>query len=977
MNSILRYLLLPAFLISGIFAQTPSDYSVQVSVTAQTAPPVLNFSWPPSATATAYNVFRKLKTQTFWTLVTNLPGSAAGYTDNTLVVGDAFEYMFERTEPAYTAYGLIFAGIEAPLTEFRGKIIVVVDTTVLPSLQAEYDTYLLDLVGDGYEVVEIRVDRSDAVPAVKNLIVNAYLADPTNVQTLALFGRVPVPYSGDLAPDGHIPDHQGAWPADVFYGELDGFWNDVTINNTGATRVQNQNVPGDGKYDETSLPSDVELMIGRMDLSNMNAFTLSETALLRQYLNNNHEWRHRQYRVNYRGLIDDNFGTLGGVEPFAANGWRNFAPLVNSWNVTAGNIIPDLYTNDYLLSYGCGPGSYTSSGSVGVTNDFVADTVHTVFTSLFGSYFGDWDSDNNFLRAPLASGRALASFWAGRPHWYIHHMGLGESVGYGARLTQNNNVLYYQGFGPRYVHIALMGDPSLRMFLVTPPSSLISTAQNFQNEVLLSWNAPTDPANGYHVYRATSQLGPYTRINANLVVPTVFIDTAPPSGTVWYMVRAVKLDTTASGTFWNSSQGIYSSITLNPALTCGIVTPVQVCPGDTLSIPYQVLGPFAGNNVFTAELSDATGSFAAPVSLGTIGGRQPDTFNIVIPMGTLAGTQYRVRVNGILPGIVTGSDNGVDLTVLATPAAPIANNSGPVCPGDSLFLSTPVNGATYQWTGPNGFTDIVQNPMIPIVGPTIAGTYSLVVTSGTCPSMPGTTVVLYNVPVPVSVSTNSPVCVGDSLFFTSTAIPNSSYTWSGPAGQSLSIANPHLKAFLPLSGTWTLNITQAGCNVGAATVPVVINPLPAAPVVTYSSNLLNSSYPNGNQWYYNNQILAGATLQQHTPNYTGAYYVSYTDPNGCVAYSQTQLVYLTGLDAENTNSIIGSVYPNPTQDKFWVTVSNSAYTNSLILTDALGRVWKLNSTDNGAYEVGGLSSGIYTIQLEGGESLPGKLLINR
>jgi hypothetical protein len=33
---------------------------------------------------------------------------------------------------------------------------------------------------------------------------------------------------------------------------------------------------------------------------------------------------------------------------------------------------------------------------------------------VFGSYFGDWDSQDNFLRAPLASG-ALTSAWADGP----------------------------------------------------------------------------------------------------------------------------------------------------------------------------------------------------------------------------------------------------------------------------------------------------------------------------------------------------------------------------------------------------------------------------------------------------------------------------------------------------------------------------------------------------------------------------------
>ena len=45
----------------------------------------------------------------------------------------------------------------------------------------------------------------------------------------------------------------------------------------------------------------------------------------------------------------------------------------------------------------------------------------------FGSYFGDWDSQNDFLRAALATTNyTLTSAWVGRPYWFFHHMALGK-----------------------------------------------------------------------------------------------------------------------------------------------------------------------------------------------------------------------------------------------------------------------------------------------------------------------------------------------------------------------------------------------------------------------------------------------------------------------------------------------------------------------------------------------------------------------
>jgi hypothetical protein len=62
-----------------------------------------------------------------------------------------------------------------------------------------------------------------------------------------------------------------------------------------------------------------------------------------------------------------------------------------------------------------------------------------VFTMFLGSYFGDWDNESAFLRASLGSGYALTTSWAGRPHWFYHHMGLGEPIGISTIASQNND----------------------------------------------------------------------------------------------------------------------------------------------------------------------------------------------------------------------------------------------------------------------------------------------------------------------------------------------------------------------------------------------------------------------------------------------------------------------------------------------------------------------------------------------------------
>jgi hypothetical protein len=80
------------------------------------------------------------------------------------------------------------------------------------------------------------------------------------------------------------------------------------------------------------------------------------------------------------------------------------------------------------------------------------------------------------------------------------------------------------------------------------------------------------------------------------------------------------------------------------------------------------------------------------------------------------------------------------LTVNPTPAAPAPSSNTPVCAGQTLQLNAPtVAGATYSWTGPNGFTSGVQNPSIPGATAAATGVYSVSVTVNGCPSSPGTT----------------------------------------------------------------------------------------------------------------------------------------------------------------------------------------------------------------------------------------------
>ncbi|MCC6724555.1 MAG: SBBP repeat-containing protein, partial [Saprospiraceae bacterium] len=90
-----------------------------------------------------------------------------------------------------------------------------------------------------------------------------------------------------------------------------------------------------------------------------------------------------------------------------------------------------------------------------------------------------------------------------------------------------------------------------------------------------------------------------------------------------------------------------------------------------------------------------------------------------------------------------------------------------------------------------------------------------------------------------SAGTNSPICVGQSIFFNSYG--GETYQWSGPNGFSSNIANPTiLGATLANTGIYSLDITDAnGCTANTA-ISVIIN---QAPLVSISSDTFCQGTP--------------------------------------------------------------------------------------------------------------------------------------
>ncbi len=545
-------------------AQVAKTQVLMINATADASG--INLTWPamPGTFTGQILIYKRdsLHKYDWGNPIATLTSTATSYKDINVKKGQSCEYrVITANGSNAVSFGYIYVGNELKETPYKGGIVLLIDSNYLVPLAFEINRLYNDLEAEGWQVSKLYVNRTSTAIQVKNKLKNHINARKNKpVTSLFILGHVPVPYSGGYTgdgsnfppPDGHVEgqgNHTGAWPADGYYGDIDRDWTDNSVVMTTGAQTRHHNLREDGKFDHVKFPSKVELEVGRVDLFGMTAFGKSDTVLTRNYLNRNHLWRTGQTKTTERALIDNNFTSLN----LASTAYHNFSGFFSRDSIFDNkDYISTLKSNSYLWSYGCGAGSYTSCSGIGNTNSFVNDSIKTIFTILAGSYFGDWDIANNFLKAPLAKG-SLASFWGGIPKWYIHTMGLGKNIGFGTVESFNNTTFYFDGGfngSGNSVHMALMGDPSLCNRHLPAVKGLTATSVN--KRVSLKWNKPKGDFDGYAIYRVDTSKNIYIKATPYIIKDTVYTDSSNyVGGDYTYFVYTIKKETTASGSYFN------------------------------------------------------------------------------------------------------------------------------------------------------------------------------------------------------------------------------------------------------------------------------------------------------------------------------------------------------------------------------------------------------------------------------------------
>ncbi|HMC96255.1 MAG TPA: hypothetical protein VKG92_01250, partial [Flavobacteriales bacterium] len=791
-------MLRPTTLLFGLFlavqaiAQTSSQKAaVPLTAVVQKNPAFIALSWTTLPSTTSITIYRKLKTATSWGSAIATPSaSATQYQENAVSVSTAYDYKVVRVAAGVTGQGYISTGIEVPLSDYKGKIILLVDNTFTGSLAAELTQLQKDLRADGWAVLRSDVSRTAAVSSVRNTVIAQYNTDPANVKALFIIGYVPVPFSGNVNPDGHSA-HLGAWPCDGYYGELNGTWTDNSVNSSGAERAANRNIPGDGKFDQSSFPSDLELQVGRVDMYDMPAFAQNETELLRTYLVKVHTYKTKEWTPMARGLIFDNLQWVSN--PLAASAWRDIVPMVGAGNVTAPDVYAGNFNNlinnqSYLWTYNSGGGlqayegstlTYNGADLVGTTQNYASMSAGGAFNMSFGSYYGDWDNKNNFLRAPLASGGGMTNCWAAIPAWYFQHMALGDNIGYSTLITMNNSSVYtpltdgWQGTMGK-THLALMGDPSLRLKMIAPPTNLVIA--NAAGTASFSWTAAPGSVDGYHLYRFDAATGAITRLTTNAVTTTTYSNGAIPFvAGAEYMVRAVKLQIDPSGSYLNLSLGAIGTAAGSAQADCLGVVGGTALPGSscndgnacTINDVWNASCQCAGTSTTLAAVitpGGATGfctggSVVLNASTGsgytyvwkrdgsTISGAASSSYT-----ATQAGS-YTVLVSN---GGCSLTSSAITVTVTSAPAATItAGGATSFCTGGSVALNANTGaGYTYVWKK-NG--TVISGATASSYTATLAGSYTVTVSNVGCSATSSGTTVTVNAGPTATMTANGPL----------------------------------------------------------------------------------------------------------------------------------------------------------------------------------------------------------------------------
>jgi len=305
--------------------------------------------------------------------------------------------------------------------------------------------------------------------------------------------------------------------------------------------------------------------------------------------------------------------------------------------------------------------------------------------------------------------------------------------------------------------------------------------------------------------------------------------------------------------------------------------------------PFSSLAAACATSLMTTTGLDCSYSTAATEDCNLTGTQSGQVYVLLI-------TNYANMVTNITFN-QTGGTGSTNCGIIAPPTL-----GDTVCVGETIYLTVnnPVAGATYTWTGPNGFTSNQMNPTIPNATTSMSGIYAMQIHIGTQVSPAVNCLVTVNPNPTVTITPANPAtCAGMPIALTGNSNgPAPTYVWSTGSSVNPLTVNPTVNTTYSVTST-----DENGCS-GSAVTQVTINPslvvrvTPSAPAICIGE--------------FADLVASGGVSYTWTPT-TG---LSCTDcPNPSANPLVTTTYTVAGIDANGcagatTVTVTASVGPN-------------------------------------------------------------------
>ena len=390
-----------------------------------------------------------------------------------------------------------------------------------------------------------------------------------------------------------------------------------------------------------------------------------------------------------------------------------------------------------------------------------------------------------------------------------------------------------------------------------------------------------------------------------------------------------------------------------------------VCQVFAIPAPPIVASPLTYCQNSTAIPLTATGTNLLwyATATGVVGSTVPP-----IPTTLTLGTTFHY-VTQTLNGCESLKDS-IRIDVITTPnlAGPISGLS-PVCQNQNgvTYTIPLLNGATnYVWTLPGGATGQSTTSTILVNYGASAQSGSITVAGqNICGTGASASKFITLVPAPVAnAGSDTSVCPGYPV--TLIASGGNSYTWSHGASQGVPIIPDS-------STTYTVTVSNGYCT-STDSVRVTVYDPPEQPIIYQVGNDLLSTVTNGNQWYVDTAMIAGAIAATYTPIKTGNYYVLVTDSNGCTSDTSNILYFVvSGISGTPLMEQNVRIYPNPASDRITIEIIDFHASDDLTfeLYNIEGQMVKRLPlvSNQTVIDLMPFSSGMYIIKLTGNNGI--------